>query len=168
MAIRQTHGCNSKDHQNPISRYQRIPINSPRLFYTSYGKLLPINHCNSHWCFSWTKDGTTFLCDSLLDVHLGLPEPLRVQLQSLLQSTILLCSINVLSVQQQNSGADCGCFAIALLCQLHSVNACHSTPLSKERWGSTWEFALNRGFCSFPKVIKVNQEYRLYNIITFT
>ena len=38
-----THGCNSKDHQNPISRYQRIPINSPRSFYTSYGKLLPIS-----------------------------------------------------------------------------------------------------------------------------
>jgi hypothetical protein len=46
---------------------------------------------------SWAKDGSIFLCDSLLDIQPGLPG---------------LYIYKFHPVQQQKA-ADCGCFAIA-------------------------------------------------------
>lgn len=66
---------------------------------------------NSHWCASWIRDGTVSLCNSLLNTQAELPEPLCIQLQQLYGQQAK--SMNVLPVQQQKGGTDCGCFAIA-------------------------------------------------------
>ena len=65
---------------------------------------------NNHWCASWIRDGTVSLCNSML-TQTELPEPLRIQLQELYGQEET--SVNVLPVQQQKGGVDCGCFSIA-------------------------------------------------------
>lgn len=166
MAIRQTHGCNSKDHQNPISRYQRIPINSPGRFIPAMENSYQFHHYNSHWCFSWAKDGTIFLCDSLLDIQLGLPEPLRIQLQSLYSQQA--SSINVLPVQQQKGGADCGCFAIAFAVSA-AFSECPSHYTFKQgKMREHLRLCFEQGFfVPFPSSLKRTRNTDSINI-TFT
>ena len=110
-----------------------------------------INLSNIHWVATTSdENGKVFLFDSLFSGRLS--NSLQQQLAALYRTDEDYLDVNVVQVQQQQGGSDCGPFSVAFLVEVALGNDPEKFTFQQAALRNHLAHCLNKGhFTSFPK-----------------